>query len=75
MQDAMIVKDPNNLMEKKKIDLLFCQVNKHKPNMQFDNFLQVLTLIGEYKYPMGNQSLSLKRLLDNHLMPLYDQVH
>ena len=47
-------------------------MNKHKPNMQFDNFLQILTLIGEHKYPMGNQSLSLKRLLENHLLPLYE---
>ena len=39
MQDSMILKDSTNLMEKKKLDLLFCQVNKHKPNMQFDQFL------------------------------------
>ena len=39
MQDSMILQDSTNLMEKKKLDLLFCQVNKHKPNMQFDQFL------------------------------------
>ena len=51
MQDAGIVSDPGNLMEKKKLDLMFCQVNKHKPNMQFEQFLQVLTKIADYKYP------------------------
>jgi hypothetical protein len=29
-------------------------------------------LIGQQKYPMGNNSLSLQRLLENHLMPLYE---
>ena len=38
------------LMEKKKIDLIFCSVNKHKPNMQFENFLQALTKIAEHKF-------------------------
>ena len=37
-------------MEKKQIDIIFCQVNKHKPNMTFDCFLQSLTKIAEYKF-------------------------
>ena len=36
MLDAMIITDTSTSMEKKKLDLMFCQVNKHKPNMQFD---------------------------------------
>lgn len=33
MQDAGILSETATLMEKKKIDLIFCQVNKHKPNL------------------------------------------
>lgn len=51
MQDAGILTDSSNLMDKKRLDLIFCQVNKHKPNMLFDQFLQVLTKIADLKYP------------------------
>lgn len=33
MQDAMIITESSSLMEKKKLDLIFCQVNKHKSNI------------------------------------------
>ena len=33
------------LMNKKRIDLIFCAVNKHKPFMSFDVFLQALIKI------------------------------
>jgi hypothetical protein len=51
LQQTPMMTDEQFLMEKKRIDLIFCQVNKHKPNMQFENFLQALTKIAEYKYP------------------------
>ena len=54
MQEAQIITDSSTSMEKKKLDLIFCQVNKHKPNMLFESFLQVLTRIAEFKYPMRN---------------------
>jgi hypothetical protein len=38
-------------MGKKRIDLIFCAVNKHKANMTFDAFLQALIKIAEFKYP------------------------
>jgi hypothetical protein len=38
------------LMNKKRIDLIFCAVNKHKVNMTFDLFLQALIKIAEFKY-------------------------
>ena len=37
-------------MNKKRIDLIFCSVNKHKVNMNFDTFLQALIKIAEFKY-------------------------
>ena len=39
-----------SLMNKKRIDLIFCSVNKHKVNMSFDIFLQALIKIAEFKY-------------------------
>lgn len=38
------------LMNKKRIDLIFCAVNKHKPFMSFDVFLQALIKIAEFKF-------------------------
>ena len=43
----------SSLMNKKRIDLIFCSVNKHKPNMSFDIFLQALIKIAEFKYLKG----------------------
>jgi len=39
------------LNDKKRIDLIFCSVNKHNANMTFDVFLQALIKIGQFKYP------------------------
>lgn len=39
LQDAGILTEQANLMEKKRFDLIFCQVNKHKSNMVFETFL------------------------------------
>jgi hypothetical protein len=58
MSDAKITSTSTNYlsnnnyqyMDKKKVDLIFCAVNKHKPNMNFDNFLMALTKIAESKY-------------------------
>ena len=43
-------KSDQPLMNKKRIDLIFCSVNKHKPFMSFDVFLQVLIKIAEFKF-------------------------
>ena len=59
LQDAGIMRESNrpmspggsgSLMNKKRIDLIFCSVNKHKVNMSFDIFLQALIKIAEFKY-------------------------
>ena len=46
-------------MDKKKVDIIFCQINKHKPNMNFDNFLQCLTKVAEYKFGSISKTQSL----------------
>lgn len=59
LQDAGIMKESNRnaspnrsntLMNKKRVDLIFCSVNKHKVNMTFDVFLQAMIKIAEFKY-------------------------
>ncbi len=51
-----------NKLTKKQLDLLFVQENKHKPNMEFPTFLNMLPKIAYYAFPdipLG----TLKRLI------------
>ena len=41
-----------NLMNKKRVDLIFCSVNKRVVNMNFETFLQALVKVGQFKYKM-----------------------
>eukprot|EP00347_Sterkiella_histriomuscorum_P004180 403361442 len=77
MQDAEIFsmnQSQSSQMDKKKLDLIFCQVNKHKPNMTFENFLQSLTKIAEYKFQEMNKIDGLQELINNYLVPLAEKV-
>ena len=38
-------------MSKKRVDLIFCSVNKNKANMTFDAYLQALVRTSEHCYP------------------------
>lgn len=35
---------------KKRLDLIFCSVNRNKSNMDFEHFLQALVKVAEAKY-------------------------
>jgi len=59
-------------MNKKRVDLIFCKVNKNKTNMNFDNFLQCLVKLAEFKYPQVHPSESLKQLIITYFLPLFD---
>ena len=59
---------------KKRIDLIFCSVNKHSPNMTFDIFLQALIKIGQFKYPKLNASQGLQTLVVTHMLPLCERI-
>ena len=61
-------------VDKKRIDLIFVQVNKHKSNMTFETFLRALIKIGEHKYPHLAASEALQDLVSNHLLPLYQVI-
>lgn len=62
-------------MNKKRVDLIFCQVNSHKSNMPFDKFLQCLIKLAELKYPGSHPSESLKAIIAAYFLPLYDRLN
>ena len=84
MQDAGVVRvanphnpmDENMLNEKKRIDLIFCQANHHKANMNFETFLHTLTKIAQFKFgnSNSNQVQSLHELMDKHMIPLFQKI-
>ena len=53
---------------------MFVKENKHRPNMDFDTFLTLLAKISELKYPDESPGVSLSVMLENHLLPLYDNI-
>ena len=57
------------------IDLLFCAENKHKPNMDFDTFLNLLIKVAKafYKQTLP-ESEALDTLIRDYLFPLYDKI-
>jgi len=48
MNDASI---RDGYLTKKRLDLLFCAANKHRPNMKFEIFCNLLPLIASEKFP------------------------
>lgn len=66
----------NTNMTQKKLDLLFVAENKHKPNMEFNVFLQLLTKIARAKYRgVWSDGEALNHLLAEHLLPLYENIY
>ena len=55
---------------KKRLDLIFCSVNRNKTNMDFEHFLQSLVKVAEAKFLEANPRQSLKALMDYHMLPL-----
>ena len=65
----------SKMMNKKRIDLIFCQVNQNKSNMPFEKFLQCLIKLAEFKFPNYHPSESLKAIIAAYFLPLYDKLH
>ena len=60
---------------KKRLDLIFCSVNRNKTNMDFEHFLQSLVKVAEAKYGTTmSASKALKTLMDHHMLPLAAQT-
>jgi len=64
-------------LSQKQLDLLFVAENKHKPNMNFDTFLNLLAKIAKAMFKNENMpdSKCLDLLLRHHLFPLYESLH
>lgn len=55
---------------KKRLDLIFCSINRNKTNMDFEHFLQTLVKVAAAKFSSVHPSQSLKALMDHHMLPL-----
>lgn len=55
------------------LDILFCGENKHKPNMEYETFLNMLPKIAVYtQTPKTPKKECLDNFLRDYLFPLYD---
>jgi len=72
--DAEILDDK---FTKTRLELIFTAENKHKPQMDFNTFLNTLIKVAEYKYKSksNDPSVCLKILLSKYVFPLYDRVY
>ena len=52
MRDAAIYSESHTSAKemKKRLDLIFCSINRNKSNMDFEHFLQSLVKVAETKY-------------------------
>jgi len=70
--DAEILDDK---FTKTRLELIFTSENKHKPQMDFNAFLNTLVKVAEYKFKSSKDtSTSLNILIQRNLWPLYDRI-
>ena len=51
MRDAGVYEaTPSQKEMKKRLDLIFCSINRNKSNMDFEHFLKALVKVAEAKY-------------------------
>jgi len=63
-------------LTQKQLDLLFVAENKHKPNMEFETFLQLLVKIAEQRYESRFSSKeALEKFIKEHMIPLYNNIY
>ena len=66
----------DHFLTQKELDLLFVAENKHKSNMDYETFLQLLIKIAEQRYQGALQSReALDKFLKEHMLPLYDNLY
>lgn len=72
-RDAQIIDD---FIDAHRLELVFCSVNRHRPNMTLEVFLSSLPRLAELKYNedfQTNPNLAFATLLQRNLLPLVDQ--
>lgn len=73
MQDCQVIEP--GVLNKKSLDLLFCQYSKNRPSMSFDIFLSMLIKIGQIKFPDQDPKQAFLMLFEQHLKPLYGNLY
>ena len=61
-------------LHKTRVELIFSSVNKHKPQMLFDSFLDSLIKVAEVRYSGLPSNHALQTLIKEHLLPRYEQL-
>mmetsp|Transcript_1534 Transcript_1534/g.1335 ORF Transcript_1534/g.1335 Transcript_1534/m.1335 type:complete len:110 (-) Transcript_1534:1941-2270(-) len=58
------------------IDIIFCAENKHKPNMEYETFLNMLPKLAMEASTDAkkNKKDSLDNFIRDYLFPLYDKI-
>ena len=60
-------------LTQKRLDLLFMAESQHRAHIDFTAFLSLLIKVASYKYCVED-SLSLRKILNDHFEPLYDNI-
>lgn len=71
MKDSGVIQKGS--VTKKDVDILFLKINKSKPNMQFDDFIQFLYALSTIKYDV-EVSEAFWLLLKHHIFPTCDAI-
>ena len=72
MQDSGCLNDSN--IDWKELDILFLKVNWNKQNMDFPQFLHLLSKVASIRFPEYPLKLALRKLVDSFLIPLHDFI-
>jgi hypothetical protein len=63
-----------SLENKKSLDIIFCSHNSHKPNMNFETFLDILPDIAKFAYPtLSDETEAISSIIKLNLLPLYQK--
>lgn len=71
MKDSSVI--AKGSVTKKDVDILFVKINKSKPNMYFDDFVQFLYSLSTIKYDL-EPTEAFRLLLKNHIFPQCDAI-
>ena len=66
----------DDILNKTRIELIFTSENKHKPQMNYETFLNSLIKVGEIKFSKFKlaPNQSLQRLIRDFILPLYEKI-
>ena len=71
LTDCKLIDDNLN---KTRIELIFSSENKHKPQMNFETFLNSLIRVAEIKYDKIPSNQAVKKLIKENLIQRYDTI-